>query len=108
MSQKDFLALLLLVLGVVAGVQYARFQFQLDGVEKTVRSLVPEFHQRGSEVYRERLAAVASDYEELRGRFNEAVRRTAVTELVVENGALSVAIRNAGGQPLGDLVEPPD
>ena len=55
MSQKDFLALLLLVLGVVAGVQYARFQFQLDGVEKTVRSLVPDFHQRGSEVYRGRL-----------------------------------------------------
>jgi hypothetical protein len=51
-----------------------------------------------AEVYRERLAAVASDYEELRGRFNEAVRRTAVTELVVENGALSVAIRNAAGE----------
>jgi len=55
MSQKDFLALLLLVLGVVASVQYARFHFQLDGVEQTVRSLVPEFHQRGGEVYRERL-----------------------------------------------------
>jgi len=51
-----------------------------------------------AQVYRERLAAVASDYEELRGRFNEAVRRTAVTELVVDHGALSVVIRNAAGE----------
>jgi hypothetical protein len=51
-----------------------------------------------AEVYRERLVAVAHDYEELRSRFNEAVRRTAVTELVVEDGALSVAIRNAAGE----------
>ena len=55
MSQKDFLALLLLVLGVVVGIQYARFHLQVDGVEQTVRSLVPDFHQRGSAVYRERL-----------------------------------------------------
>ena len=55
MTQRDLLALLLLVLAVVSGVQYGRFHLQVDGVEKTVRSLIPEFHQRGVDVYRERL-----------------------------------------------------
>jgi hypothetical protein len=50
-----------------------------------------------ADVYRERLAELATDYETLRGRYNEAVRRTAVTELVVEKGTLSVVIRTADG-----------
>jgi hypothetical protein len=49
------------------------------------------------DVYRERLSALSADYEALRHRYNEAVRRTAVTELVVEDGRVSVAIRTAEG-----------
>jgi hypothetical protein len=50
-------------------------------------------------VYRSRLEEATRDYESLRESYNEAVRRTAVTELRVEGGVLSVAIRNA----LGDV-----
>lgn len=50
-----------------------------------------------ADAYRERLEAVARDYEELRGRYNEAVRRTAVTELVVKGNTLTVLIRTADG-----------
>jgi hypothetical protein len=48
-------------------------------------------------VYRSRLEEAARDYEALRDSYNEAIRRTAVTELRVEQGVLSVAIRNAVG-----------
>jgi hypothetical protein len=50
-------------------------------------------------VYQSRLQEVARDYELLRERYNEAIRRTAVTELRVAQGVLRVAIRNA----LGDV-----
>ncbi len=49
------------------------------------------------EVYRNRLADLRRDYEGLRGEYNQAVRKTAVTELVVQDGALSVVIRTAAG-----------
>ena len=48
-------------------------------------------------VYRDRLVELADDYEALRQHYNEAVRRTAVTELVVENGGVCVRVRNAAG-----------
>lgn len=48
-------------------------------------------------VYRQRLEDIAGRYESLRGQYNEAVRRTAVTELLVREGRLSVRICNAGG-----------
>jgi len=48
-------------------------------------------------VYRQRLEEVAARYENLRTQYNDAVRRTAVTELVVADGHLSVRIRNAAG-----------
>lgn len=48
-------------------------------------------------VYRERLAALAQDYESLRSTYNEAVRRTAVTELNVKDGKLSVRVVNDEG-----------
>ncbi|MCG3124003.1 MAG: hypothetical protein GIKADHBN_02442 [Phycisphaerales bacterium] len=48
-------------------------------------------------VYRDRLEAAAADYQRLAGTYNEAVRRTAVTELVVINNALSVRIRGLTG-----------
>ncbi|MBI1337256.1 MAG: hypothetical protein GC164_09885 [Phycisphaera sp.] len=49
------------------------------------------------EVYRDRLEHLANDYEKLRATYNDAVRRTAVTELLVNKGRLSVTIRNAQG-----------
>ncbi len=48
-------------------------------------------------VYEDRLASLTRDYESLRGTYNEAVRRTAVTELVVRENQLSVHVRNAEG-----------
>jgi len=51
-----------------------------------------------AEVYRARLEEIASDYQSLREQYNEAVQRTAVTELVVEDGRLRVAIRSAAGE----------
>lgn len=50
-----------------------------------------------AEVYRERIAQLAADDAELRRVYNEAVSRTAVTELRVEDGALSVVVRTAAG-----------
>ena len=52
---------------------------------------------QAADVYRARLEETVQDYEVLRGQYNQAVRRTAVTELVVEDGKVSVAIRDAGG-----------
>lgn len=51
-----------------------------------------------AEVYRDRLGELAADYEQLRDRYNAAVRRTAVTELVVEDGQLTVVIRTSDGE----------
>lgn len=48
-------------------------------------------------VYRERLATLAQDYEALRTTYNDAIRRTAVTELVVKNGKLAVRVVNDAG-----------
>lgn len=51
-----------------------------------------------ADVYRERIAVLAADHEQLRQLYNRAVRRTAVTELRVEDGVLSVVVRRADGQ----------
>ena len=51
-----------------------------------------------ADVYLGRLHTLAGDYERLRGTFNEVVSKTAVTELVVEDGSLSVHIRDASGR----------
>ncbi|MDP6977759.1 MAG: hypothetical protein QF570_04040 [Myxococcota bacterium] len=51
-----------------------------------------------ADVYRERLGALSADYESLRSRYNDAVRRTAVTELLVGDATLDVVIRNAAGE----------
>ncbi len=50
-----------------------------------------------ADIYRDRLTALSDDYDQLRDTYNQAVRRTAVTELVVEDGKLCVSIRNAEG-----------
>lgn len=48
-------------------------------------------------VYRDRLRDLAHEYEGLRDRYNEVVRRSAVTELVVHDGRLDVSIRTPEG-----------
>ncbi len=50
-----------------------------------------------AQVYRERLATMAKDYETLRTTYQEAVRRSAVTELVVKDSKLSVRVRGSSG-----------
>lgn len=50
-----------------------------------------------AEVYQHRLVELGQQYEQLRSQYNDAVRRTAVTELVVEDGALTVHVRTAEG-----------
>ncbi len=51
-----------------------------------------------ADVYRARLTELADDYDRLRDQYDEAVRRTAVTELEVRDGALFVSIRTAEGE----------
>ncbi|MBL8965068.1 MAG: hypothetical protein KF787_13780 [Phycisphaeraceae bacterium] len=48
-------------------------------------------------VYRDRLEQAADDYRQLASTYNAAVRRTAVTELLVRDGALRVRIRGLSG-----------
>lgn len=50
-----------------------------------------------SEVYRTRLGELTQDYNALRSEYNAAVARTAVTELIVEDGRLAVRVRTASG-----------
>jgi hypothetical protein len=50
-----------------------------------------------ADIYRDRLTALADDYGQLRETYNQAVRRTSVTELVVANGKMCVSIRNTEG-----------
>lgn len=48
-------------------------------------------------VYRERLASLAGEYESLRSQYNDAVRRAAVTELLVKGDTLTVRVRTPAG-----------
>jgi len=48
-------------------------------------------------VYRARLAELADNYESLRATYNEAIRKTAVTELLVHEGSLCVRVRTSDG-----------
>lgn len=50
-----------------------------------------------AQVYRDRLETLSSEYAGLRERYNEAVAKQAVTELVVRDGKLSVRVRDPGG-----------
>jgi len=58
------------------------------------------FHESNTtaERLRSELTTLSADYTLLRDNYNEAVRRTAVTELLVEEGKLSVVIRTAEGE----------
>lgn len=57
------------------------------------------------DIYRDRLAGLSNDYESLRSMYNQAVRKTAVTELIVKDGRLSLAIRTIEG--LDRLINTP-
>lgn len=48
-------------------------------------------------VYRDRLERLADDYERLHAQYAEAVRRTAVTEVWVRDGTVSVVVATADG-----------
>ena len=50
------------------------------------------------EIYRDRLETLTETYSDLADRYNTAVRRTAMTELVVENGVLTVVVQSAAGK----------
>jgi len=54
-------------------------------------------HQVAADVYRQRLVELAGQYEQLRDTYNDVVRRTAVTELLVEDGLVTVVVRSAEG-----------
>jgi len=56
--------------------------------------------QLEADVYRARLGELEQDLTDLRQQYNQVVRRTAVTELVVENGLLSVSVRAGDGSTL--------
>ncbi len=51
-----------------------------------------------TEAYRQKLVALADDFEELRGEYNTAITRTAVTELLVTNGQVCVVVRTVDGK----------
>lgn len=51
-----------------------------------------------TQIYLARLQELTRDYDRLRAQYDEAVRRTAVTELRVRDGSLSVLIRTAAGE----------
>ncbi len=53
--------------------------------------------QMTAEVYRDRLVELGDEYETLRENYNRAIRKTAVTELLVEDGEVCVTIRTAEG-----------
>jgi hypothetical protein len=54
--------------------------------------------QVAMDVYQQRLAELTADYDMLRDQYNEAVRRTAVTELLVDDDRLTVVVRTAAGE----------
>lgn len=51
-----------------------------------------------TDIYRARLQEVSRDYENLRTQFNEAIRKTAVTELIVRDGQLTISVPQPDGQ----------
>jgi hypothetical protein len=52
--------------------------------------------QIAADVYRQRLTRLSDQYSQLQNQYNDAVRKTAVTELLVNDGKLSVIVRDEG------------
>ncbi|HKJ24116.1 MAG TPA: hypothetical protein VKB65_04790 [Myxococcota bacterium] len=63
--------------------------------------------QLSDEILRERLELLAADYEDLHERYAAVIARTAVTELRVADGRLSVVVRGAEGD-LREIATPYD
>jgi hypothetical protein len=80
MTQKLLTVAVVAMLGAVAAGGYQLVQSRI-----------------AAEVYRDRLNQLGDRYESLRGQYNDAVRQTAVTELLVKDGQLSVIVRSAEG-----------
>lgn len=78
----------------------------LGGTASLIGLRLVRSHLAG-DVYRARLTSLAGDYETLHARYEEALRRTAVTELRVEDGRLSVVVRTADGR-LREIPTPYD
>jgi hypothetical protein len=68
-------------------------------------SLVRAEAERG--IYRDRLREVSADFDRLAAQYNQAIRKTAVTELVVADGRLTVVVRNLEGT-LAEIETPYD
>ena len=81
---------LVVLLAVVGLGSYALLRFQLS-----------------DEILRHRLELLADDYETLREQYEAVIARTAVTELRVADGQLSVVVRNAAGE-LREIPTPYD
>ena len=75
---KIVIGLLLLCVLAIVGYRWASAKVELD-------------------IYRDRLAGLSNEYESLRSMYNQAVRKTAVTELIVSDGRLSLTIRTIEG-----------
>ncbi len=54
--------------------------------------------EAANQVYQERIADLSHDYESLAAQYNQAVRQTAVTELVVKDRKITVQIRTIEGE----------
>ena len=50
-----------------------------------------------SDIYRTRLKDLSNDYEQLRATYNTAIKKTAITELIVEDNQLNVVVRTDEG-----------
>jgi hypothetical protein len=50
-----------------------------------------------ADIYRDRLRQLSDSYQDLHRQYNDVVKKTAVTELVLSGGRLSVVVRTADG-----------
>lgn len=74
----------LLSLALILGAGYLGYQVLRNGV--------------AADVYHDRLVQLNDEHHELIDQYNQAVTRTAVTELVIQNGTVCVNVRTADGR----------
>ncbi len=78
--------------------RYLKYLFWLVVIAVVLVPLYFYYESRlANRVYRDRLRDLSAGYNTLRDQYNLAVRKTAVTELVVDQGKLSVVVRTADG-----------
>ena len=61
--------------------------------------------ETANQVYRDRLSDLSTDYKSLAAQYNQAVRQTAVTELIVKDRKITVEIRTIEGEQ--ETIETP-